>query len=179
MSDNDDKPRRISKTLLCQLNDDEKQERGLQLAAKDVEIQELESQIADINTTKRPLVKERKALARLLHRGTEERKIMCEVHEGPGVNVRIIRGDTKEVIEERAMTPAERQGDWLAETEKAVEKAKRGRKPKAEQAGSGGDEDDSDDEQEGGKVLPFGSGRSSAKKAARKPKSGGKGKRKR
>lgn len=85
------------------------------------------------------------------------------------VNIAFRRTDTGELFGQRAMTPEERQakiagGDWLAETEKAAQRGK-----DAAGAGSGGDEDDGD---EPDNVVPFG-GRSTAKKAARKPKGGG------
>lgn len=171
-----DEPRRVSREVDVELTDDEKLEIGAKLAAVGCEIDRLQERVRAINADKRPKVKEALELTKKLHSGVEKRTLLCEVIEGPGHNISFRRPDTGEVFGQRAMTPEERQvklagGDWLSATEEALERA---------QAGStGGDEDDDgDDGEDGGNVVhaPFGSGRSTAKKAARKPGKGAKGK---
>lgn len=171
----EDKPRRVSRDLPCKLTTEEKLDLLEQIGAVGGEIQDLEAKIGEINANKRPKVKERKKLERIAEKGEQVKTIMCEVHEGPGVNIRIVRLDTGETVEQRPMTPEERQGNWLAETEKAAERGKQ----KARKGGGGSDDGDEEDEDEDddSNVLPFGSRAPASKKAARKPgKGGGKGK---
>lgn len=163
-----DQPRRVTRELPCKLTDDEKLALGDALASALVEHDEKQEEKKKITADQQPIKKLVKALQNKLKSGTEMRTVPCEVHEGPGYNVRIIRADTKQVVEERPLNPEERQtklagGDWMAETEKAAQRGKGG--------GGGGDDEDELDEDDG-KVIPFG-GRTTVKKAARKPKGGG------
>lgn len=166
--------RRVPRELPCDLTDEEKLAVGEKLAAVGIEIEQCNERSRKIAADKRPKVKLALELTRKLHAGAEVRTVLCDVVEGPGVNIRFVRVDTGETVEQRAMLPEERQakmagGDWFAETQKAVERA---------QGGGGGDEGGAEDDEpeDDGKVVPFG-GRTTTKKAARSPrKPGGKGK---
>jgi uncharacterized protein YhaN len=174
-----DKPRTVPRECACELTDEEKLQLGAEIAAKSVEIQEIEELQSQLGTKKRPMVKDLKALHKKLHKGTEDRTLLCEVIEGPGQNISFRRPDTGEVFGTRAMTAEERQlkldgrEDWLSGTQDAVERAR------GMASGGDNDEDDegegeSDDDDVTGSVVPFGGRAPASKKAARKPRKGSK-----
>lgn len=173
------KPRRVSRELDCKLTDKEKLELGDQLASALTEYDDKQDEKQKITADQKPITKLIKQLQKKIKNGVEQRTASCEVIEGPGANIKIIRTDTREVVEERPMTPAEAQGDWLEQTEAAVERGK-GKRGKAEPTVErdddidfGGGDELGDDDEDGGNVVPL-TGRTGTRKAARKP--GGKGK---
>ncbi len=168
-----EEPRKVSREVDVALTDDEKLDLGEQLAAVGMEIEQCNEKVRKINADKRPKVKLALELTRKLASGVEKRDLLCEVIEGPGMNIAFRRPDTGELFGERAMTPEERQlkiagRDWLEATEEAAARGKQ----EAAGGGDGDDLGDDEDDDDGDNVVPFG-GRSSAKKAARSPRKGG------
>jgi hypothetical protein len=172
------KPQRVPRELPCKLTDREKLATGDELVSALVEHDDKQAQKVKITADQQPIKKLIKALQAKLKAGEETRTVLCEIHEGPGANIRIYRTDTNphQLVEERPMTPSEAQGDWLEQTEAAVERAKGKRSKPADDDGDE-DIDFGDDDGEHDNVVPFGAGRTSSKKAARKPKGPKKGKR--
>jgi hypothetical protein len=169
------KPRRVPRELDCKLTDPEKLEIGDQLASALTEHDDKQAEKVKITADQQPIKKLIKQLQKKLKLGVEQRTVLCEVHEGPGANIRLIRTDTHQVVEERAMTPAEAQGDWLEQTEAAVERAK-GKRGKAAQDDVDDDDIPFGDDGESDNVVPL-AGRTGNRKAARKPGKGSKKKR--
>ena len=125
------KPRTLQRDLPCKLSDAELIKIGKQLATLQKEIDGYRDKQRELAAKIRPLAKMVSAHVTSIDNGTELRLVKCEVHEGPGVNIRIVRTDTGETIENRAMTESERQGNWLQATEDASAKGKAAAKEKA------------------------------------------------
>lgn len=168
---------KVPRELECELSDEEKLELGQKIGAALTEHDAKQEEKRKISADQKPIKALIRELQKKLKTGTEQRTLLCEVIEGPGANISFKRPDTGEVFGTRAMTPSEQQrklgGDdsWLDQTEAAVAKAKAKRGAKGGRKAAN-DVDQGDDEPSN--VVPFGAGRSASKKAARKPKGGGK-----
>ncbi len=158
------KPRTLQRELECELTDRERDQLTRKHIDLETQVDELKEERTKINAKIRPIAKESREMVRKLKSNTEMRLIRCTVHEGPGVNIRIVRDDTGETVEQRAMTDEERQlkvngEDWLEATERAVERAK-----------SGGDESEDGDDGSDDNVTPIGRGKGAKRKGAKRKK---------
>lgn len=153
----------------------------------ELEIERLVAKRTELNAEIRPKAKRSAEIVHKLDDDTELRDVRCYVHELDDSNeIVIIRDDTKEEVERRTMTLAERQGqwDWAGATQAKVDEAKAAAEPpdvidadfdddgrKDEGAPLSGDEDDASEA-----AAPQQRARSS--KRPPKGKSKGKGKNK-
>lgn len=144
-SNGNGKPRTLQRELPVKLSDAELIKIGKSLATLQKEIDGYRDKQRELAAKIRPLAKQVSAHVTSVDSGTELRMVRCEVHEGPGANIRIVRTDTGETIEDRAMTPAEAQGDRVQATEEAsargkaaAKKAGKGAEPKAKKGRKGG-----------------------------------------
>lgn len=131
-------PRTLQRELPVKLSDAELIKIGKSLATLQKEIDGHRDKQRELAAKIRPLAKQVSAHVTSIDNGTEPRLVKCEVHEGPGANIRIVRTDTGETIENRAMTPDEAQGNWLETTEQASAKGKAAAKAKAAEKPSKG-----------------------------------------
>lgn len=165
----DDTVRTVTRELKCSLSDQERLRLGDQLVSNESEHAQLQEAKAKLSADQRPLKKKSKELITKLKDGTELRTIECEKHLlYSSKEVFYVRTDTGEKFDRRTMTAEELQGDFFAEAGAAVEEGRKAKK------GGKGSKAAHDDESDADNVVPFGAGRATTKKAARKP-AGGKG----
>lgn len=105
----------------CQLTDEDRANKRIELEGVDREIIRLEEQkkaeAKAVNNQLKPLKAKRELILQDLDAGVEKRQVECYEHVDDRLGkVEIRRVDTDEVVEERAMTAEERQGDLFAGT---------------------------------------------------------------
>lgn len=99
-----------NRDLPCQLTDAEKAELSEEMAKAEIGIEDLKSQVQNLNTEKRKLGGHLNALAHQLDDGAQERSVECHwVEDLPHGVKRLVRQDTQEVVEEETLTSADLQ----------------------------------------------------------------------
>ena len=106
----------IVRMLPCELDEQEVRRRQERLVTTLGEIEEQEEHFADLKREERSILKDldgaKGDLLKQIRERKETRAVECEELDVFEQNTRqVIRGDTGAVIEERAMTVEERQGD--------------------------------------------------------------------
>jgi len=112
-----DKDKHETRELYCKLNDDELLEAGKKMAERDREIAVLESKIDALKLNAKALRGEadrlgldRSRLAIAIDSGQEPRDVECEWREpDDGFVMELVRTDTNEVVDTRAMKESEKQ----------------------------------------------------------------------
>ena len=129
-----------TRLIMVDLSDEEIAERKNKLVKAESELQKVTADkaeaMASYNATLKDRRNEIRSCVAAIQTGSEEREVeVYERHDKRRNTVETVRGDTKEVIHERAMTAEERQGglfdDGATEGEEPTEdKPKRGRRAK-------------------------------------------------
>jgi hypothetical protein len=114
----------ITKELECQLTAEEIRNLGVALANAIGELDSLDQEkatfMADLKSRRKDARAKMKLLAEKIRTGSEMRLVECRIEKDFLANaVRTYRLDTGELVEERAMTPEERQMMLVPETEPA------------------------------------------------------------
>jgi len=100
----------IERRLHVQLTKEELRERGQQMSAAELKIEQLKMDRKPINTAIREQVERRNELAHVIKRGEEMRVVICKWIAFERENRwSLVRQDTGEEVEARAMTAADRQ----------------------------------------------------------------------
>lgn len=100
----------IERKLHVQLTKEELRERGQQMSAAELKIEQLKMDRKPINTAIREQVERRNELAHVIKRGEEMRVVICKWIAFERENRwSLVRQDTGEEVEARAMTAADRQ----------------------------------------------------------------------
>lgn len=98
--------------LPCELTDAEKAELSDDMAKTEIGIEKLKAQVKDLNTDKRGLEGHLNTLAHAVEDGVQDRSVECHWEEDLRQNVkRLIRQDTKKMVEEVALTLEDRTAD--------------------------------------------------------------------
>ncbi len=106
------KPHVVQRDLPCQLTDAEKAELSEEMATAELGIEKLKGEVRELNSEKRGLQGHLNALAHALDDGAQDKSVECLWVEDMAKNVkRLIRQDTKEVVEESALTLEDRMDD--------------------------------------------------------------------
>jgi hypothetical protein len=119
------KPQTYVRTLPCHLTDDELLQRADQLSRKLAEVEQLQEQKAasasDFKARIEKADEEVSSLARMVRTKEQERPVECLSRKDFARNMVVeTRADTGEVVDERAMSPEERQEAMFDETDKEV-----------------------------------------------------------
>lgn len=107
----------VTETRTCdvQLTEAERAARGNEMSECELAIETLKSERSELSRRVRDREKRRNELGHVLERGTESREVTCEWVPVFAQNVlRLCRADTGEIVEERAMTAEDRQGQMFA-----------------------------------------------------------------
>ena len=124
------------RTCPVKLTEPERLARGHEMAQCEVDIETLKGDRATTGRSIREQEKRRNELGHMLEVGTEPRELACTWVPDYQKNVfNLTRPDTGEVVDTRAMTAADRQGDLLTvEATNLVQLAPPPRSPKGEAA---------------------------------------------
>lgn len=120
------KRKTVQRTLRCDLTHEEQRIKGLEMAEALSSMRDVEKAKADANKGYDEDIKSHKGraagLAQILRQGWETRGVECElVLDYQTSKVLVRRKDTKETVEERAMTEEERQVSFFDEDEASLE----------------------------------------------------------
>lgn len=107
-------PNKVNKFLKCRLTQDEFNDRAEAFADVDAEITTLEAEKKDVADTYKKRIggreQKRIELRRIVKDRAESREVACTWHEDWASKTMLLRrDDTEEVVDSRAMTPAEYQ----------------------------------------------------------------------
>lgn len=95
----------VNRDLPCKLTDAEKAELSEEMARAEIEIEDLKEQAKLLNTKKRKLEGHRNEIAHQVEDGEQKRSVVCSWQEDlPHNCTRLIRNDTGDVVEEKALT---------------------------------------------------------------------------
>lgn len=98
--------------LPCALTDADKAQLSDEMAKAELEIEQLKDEAQALNAQKRKLEGHRNALAHAVEDGVQDRSVECHWEENLAQNVkRLIRQDTKKMVEEVALTAEDRMDD--------------------------------------------------------------------
>ena len=102
----------VNRDLPCKLSDEDKAKLSDEQARTEIQIEVIKGRVTDLNTEKRALEGHRNKLAHEVEDGAQERSVVCHwVEDLPHGVKRLVRQDTKDVVEEETLT-----GDDLQET---------------------------------------------------------------
>jgi hypothetical protein len=120
----------VTRELVCQLNDTEVLERGEQMAACELRAQEIKNERKRVNAALREQTDKREQLAAVIEARKETREVVCRWEPDWKRKVWLLRrSDTKDALEERAMSEADLQQRLpLAKAEAPVPIGKKQRK---------------------------------------------------
>lgn len=111
----------ITRRLPVELTDREIQLYGQEQAAELVAIEKLEDKRAEINEAIKPKKKRVDKLAHIIDSKEEERQVDCLWrHDWEREEKRLIRTDTREIVETRKIDPSENQTDMFDGADEAM-----------------------------------------------------------
>jgi vacuolar-type H+-ATPase subunit D/Vma8 len=128
---------REDRRLEVKLTQAELLERGDKMAAAEVEIETLKEQRKALNVSIQNAAGQRAELAHVIERGTEEQQVTCEWQPDYQKNVkRLVRLDTKALVDTKAMTAADREVPLFDDGDSATPppRSPKARAPRAKKA---------------------------------------------
>jgi hypothetical protein len=100
----------IERLCPVKLTDEEMLERGATMAKEELQIDELKAERRSLNSKINERVAERAKLARVIESGVESRPVRCHWEvDSKAELVLLLRDDTREEVESRPLTAADRQ----------------------------------------------------------------------
>ena len=100
----------VYRDLTCKLTDAEKAGLSVEMAKAELSIETIKGKVQELNTEKRALEGHRNGLAHDVDEGTQEKSVECHWEENLAKGFkRLIRQDTKKMVEETTLTADELQ----------------------------------------------------------------------